>query len=449
MKSSIQIFAFIILCILISTSTFAQEARTDSSAKVYDLNDFKFRYQRYRALEFDYNFQGQLNSTNIKAERNSLFKQNASSYDFSLLLRGFTFQNTQKKQVEESFNAGISATGASANGLDVDTQSNNFTPSANYNCAVRNYNGNRFFTFEYGGNGNFSNIREDNSKASLHRLAINASIGLGIGRIENVSDAVTAQFLLKDLQRNGGLETYNATQLENLADGIVKARNARYIGDNRFRFIDQITLLDSVARANNLVGNNELKYFTVLYDNFLYTNYFRETGTRHTFSLTNSFITEDNAVGNANSFYFLGPEYEFVNAFQKSAYLERKTTVGASFGNVWSLNGEENSQRSQGLNTRATVRHGYIYQPNSRTFFDFSANTGINIVRYVQDLNFATLSGGLTADVNYFFSRRLSIFGSLNYTVNRSKLTLRDSGNSNVTIFNNFSTTSGLTYAFY
>jgi hypothetical protein len=57
-KNNQLLYFFAALFILSSASTFSQEVGTDSSAKVYDLNDFKFRYQRYKALTFDYRMNG-------------------------------------------------------------------------------------------------------------------------------------------------------------------------------------------------------------------------------------------------------------------------------------------------------------------------------------------------------------------------------------------------------
>ncbi len=146
-----------------------------------------------------------------------------------------------------------------------------------------------------------------------------------------MSEAVLSYFIWRDLQRNGVLQKFTATQLENLTDGIVKTRNDWYIGGNRFRYVDQITRLDSVCKVNGIVADNPIALFIVLVDDFIFTNYFRETGKRHSFSLQAQ--NNDNLLGSDRDAPFqqvnfsVGPHYEFVNAIQKNMFLQLKTTA--------------------------------------------------------------------------------------------------------------------------
>lgn len=468
MKRSIQVFAFIILYFSISSTAFAQETATDSSATVYDLNDFKFRFQRYRALEFDYRMDGAINNMRTGNSFLDDFTSRFNSFNLNANLRGNSFENSERLQRLQSFQVLVTTINQQQElknfPNDFESKSSSAqVPYLGYENTSRKYNDNRFSLLEYGGNFSVNTFRRPeadsnvspNIKGNETNFNVGVGAGLGFGRIENVSDAVTSYFILRDLQRTGVLQNFTATQLENLADGIVKTRNDRYIGDNRFRYVDQITRLDSVCKANGIVAANPVALFTVLYDNFIFTNYFRETGKRHSFSLelNNNYTrsTENNSEPGQIAIATIGPKYEYVNAFQKSMFLQRKTTVTASTGGVFYYLIE--NELGPNLQSNLSINHGYVYQPNTRTIFDVSAfvQARTNSNKLDEDRLRETFTNvGIQLNSNYFISRRFSLFLNANSFQSFTNLKFSNSDGEALKIRNfQFNFNSGLTYAFY
>lgn len=470
MKKYPLFYLFVTLFFFRSMATFAQETVTDSSAKVYDLNDFKFRYQRYKALEFDYRMNGNVNSSQFNGSFIENSKSRNSDFNLNAKLTGTSFENSERLQRRQSFEVLVTTVSQgskspnSFNNVSI-TNASAQLPYLGYENTSRKYDGNKFLLLDFGGN--FS-INTNNSpstsmgvvsqkKENRTNLNLGVGVGIGRGRIENVSDAVTSYFILRDLQRNGVLQNFTATQLENLADGIVKIRNDRYIGDNRFRYVDQITRLDSVCKANGIVAANPVQLFTVLYDNFIFTSYFRETGKRHTLSLNarNNYSKSKLTNNAANRFGYItiGPYYEYVNAVQKSMFLQRKTTVTANVGGLfYYIDGNEPGDeiRDPQLQGGLSLNHGYVYQPNTRTIIDVSAFVQVGSFSNNESRNTNTRAG-IQLNSNYFISRRFSLFLNANGFQNFTNTTSKDSFSEADFRNRNFQLTfnSGLTYAFY
>jgi hypothetical protein len=465
-KNNQLLYFFAALFILSSASTFSQEVGTDSSAKVYDLNDFKFRYQRYKALTFDYRMNGGFNSSRENTNLSNRLTTTNSDFNIIANLQGNSFENSERLQRIQSFQVSINTT---ANRNEPPATSSASTvrsgsaaiPYLSYKNTNRRYNGNKFVLLDYGGDFSVSTNRvssNNNKQVKNNRTSLNAEVGIGFGRgrIENVSDAVTSYFILRDIQQDGVLQNFTTTQLENLADGIVKTRNDRYIGDNRFRYVDQITRLDSICKANGIIATNPVKLFTVLYDNFIFTSYFRETGNRHTLSLgvnNDYFRFTDNDEPYRRGFVTVGPKYEYVNALQRSMFLQRKTSVTTSAAGLFYYllgTGSDNNDQKIALQGIISFSHGYIYQPNTRTIIDLSTYA-IASTTSRKNLRRVTSAVGLQLNSNYFISRRFSIFLNANMYQNFRNERNGDSFESINFRNGNFQFTfnSGLTYAFY
>jgi hypothetical protein len=472
MKISLQISALLLLFFLISTTTFSQETRTDSSAKVYDLNDFKFRYQRYKALEFDYRMDGNVNTNKFNDSFTENLRSRNSDFNLNANLTGRSFENSERLQRIQSFQVLVTTMSQQQKIPNTSTNFNRTNASAQipylgYENTSRKYNENKFLLLDYGGNFSIDTYNRPQTSSNNvtqnegNQTSLNLGIGVGFGRgrIENVSDAVTSYFILRDLQRNGVIEKITTSQLENLADGIVKTRNDRYIGDNRFRYVDQITRLDSVCRANGIIAANPVELFTVLYDNFIFTSYFRETGKRHTLSLNvnNSYsrFKENDSDPFQFGFITVGPTYEYVSAIQKSMFLQRKTTVTASVGGLfYYLPSDEirefTNQYEPSLQGSLNISHGYVCQPNTRMIIDLNAFVTTSSLNNDKFRNINT-SIGLQLNSNYFFARRFSIFLNANAFQNFRNERFSNSFEGSDSRNNNFqfNFNSGLTYAFY
>ena len=99
-----------------------------------------------------------------------------------------------------------------------------------------------------------------------HSLTFAPKLGLGFGRIEDVTDARQAIYMLEALHKNGVL----SRQLSNeevvaLAQKISSEKNKRFF-DSRLHKIDEISAVDSFFVASKALSKNDASYFTALYD---------------------------------------------------------------------------------------------------------------------------------------------------------------------------------------
>ncbi|MCF8253756.1 MAG: hypothetical protein K9J84_04195, partial [Bacteroidia bacterium] len=271
-------------------------------AQTYDLNNYKYRFQNYRGLLFSLDLGSNGNLSNISTADSSKkyttsFKDRTSNQSLNLGGNYFTYTNTANLQRNRNFTfreySSLSTQNHSTNST-VKWMKNNtrIILDLNYQEETRFYKSELKFNY-------LSIMATLNQQSSFEKSIynsdldykrreyqtqnqINLKLGLGNGRLENVTDAVQAAFILQDLERKAGTN-YTALQLENIAKGITQINNKRYL-DFRFKTIEQLTALDSVMQANGINGNKSITYYTTLTDNWLYSNrQLRFSGKRWTY----------------------------------------------------------------------------------------------------------------------------------------------------------------------
>lgn len=449
----------ILILVLISFYTNAQE---------FDLNKFKYRYQQYYLLQTNYNLTNKISFNRLDVDNNYRPNTGEVNLNFAGSINGYRIFNLDKKRLTESFNVSIGtyniysrSISYGPNGEDwpgnpgilVRNNLMNNIFRANYSKNITKYYDKAFISYGYTGNFNFdkSNQKFKDStlarRSSQQRLTLGGTIGIGKGRLEFVDDAVAAIFLLEDLQKTGIIDTYTDEQVENIAKGIVKARNTRFIGDSRFQVMDQIAIIDSVCKENQITAKNPLKFYSILYDNYYFNNSFfsRKTG-----QVIENYVSLD---GDYQWFKTIEiPDYEYkskyVNTnlsyrFNYSNYKQKsqKTERGYSFGISASL--RLDSTRYSIISASGT--YNYLYQPNSRTYLRLLTTASIyrtNFKDYElnQDTRFF-----LTNNLRYnrFISRRASLYIDSNLDLGHSAQRSRQGFSIN------FNINSGISYAFF
>ncbi|PIE86159.1 MAG: hypothetical protein CSA05_02145 [Bacteroidia bacterium] len=92
------------------------------------------------------------------------------------------------------------------------------------------------------------------------------ALNFGYGRIEKVSDARHAVYILDELRKNNCIaKNISEEDVENLATTITKLKTQRFL-DSRLRKIKEISTIDSVLRDKGFVKKSDAAYFTTLYD---------------------------------------------------------------------------------------------------------------------------------------------------------------------------------------
>ena len=311
-----------------------------------------------------------------------------------------------------------------------------------------------------------------------------------------MTDAVSAHFLLQDLQQK--LNTvYTPNQLKEVAQGITTIRNRRYL-DTRFGQIDQLTMLDSVLKANGLkqTSDNEITYFTTLNDNWRFAErQGRGTGRRITRLLTlqgtiysafDRFKNSNQSIQSESDFsqysktrantQSLTPslEYQWIDQTQLNMNTERykgfSAKLGSSLTAVHSQEGlafddypELDRDFDPSVLLTATPSlyafWGYLYQPNSRNTLNMRTDAnlafyslyGENIRLLDPSTMVLTADLGGTATYYHWFNQHIAMRAdaSLRYTNTTGGIGLIDTQNSDRTNGIDYTIFAGLTYQLY
>lgn len=419
-----------LLIILFSATNF------QLSAQEYNLNNFKYRYQQYKSLEFNYNTSGygeHYSATNTTPKINLFL-----NYSFDGYLHYKKFYNTDAKYKNEAYYIRIASSKVYSDYSNIDIFVNNNAPfkrivenkknndlGLGYKNSTILYHGNQFYTWEYSGNtsisGGNSSIKDSISKGGT-RLYSNlaAGIGLGKGRLEVVTDAVTAWYMLEDFKKNGIISDYTPEQLENLAKGIVEARNKRFLPDSRYQYIDQITLLDSVCKANHIMTNNSIKYYAALNDNFIWG----QSSQRQSGHQLKQMISLNGRYDNNFDIRYQQVKpykemsFNYIFTFEKYKQLNLKTQKHSSVSVALSHQTNFDSRPTERIDLQ--LSHEYLYQPNSRTFYNFniSGRYAYNFNKYaIQKIQYYGYQLNPQLDFKHFFSRNLAIEASASLTI--------------------------------
>ena len=95
---------------------------------------------------------------------------------------------------------------------------------------------------------------------------------IGKGRIDNISDARQAIYMLEAFKEKGILDhDPSALEFTALADEISRIKNRRYF-DFRLRRIYELERLDSFLQSNNYIKDQNIRYFSTLNDMWVFGN---------------------------------------------------------------------------------------------------------------------------------------------------------------------------------
>jgi hypothetical protein len=407
----------------------------------YDFNNYKYRFQKLRGFTTEFNTGSNGDYGNSKTtflnDLNTLPKERRSDprTNFNGTGQLEYFQNVNTNKIQQNFTAGLNA------GADYfknsnyskfqDTSSgfqkgNGNSLGLNFNILNRFYNEKNNFIL-LGGSGslqsrqwdgsssekNNGNVQKTNNNTSNSlNSQFSLNVGAGKGRLEYITDPIMATFLIVDLIEKADIKGVNSEQIENIAKGITKIRNTRFL-DFRFRLIDQIEMLDQVLKDNGITSEKAAKYYTTLNDNWLYaTQLQRFSGKRWSFSLnsnlnTNSLNEENRDFRTSLSPYLnnrnvngntLGNGFDISYENYKQISLKVQKSWGISLSGFqsninnldqfedsigtssWFYNKKEIETNNINNNVKLQGNWQYLFQPNSRTFLTFRANPGISII---------------------------------------------------------------------
>lgn len=146
---------------------------------------------------------------------------------------------------------------------------------ATYQTTVQTYTGLRFFEkgLAFQSSGASEKLKYADSLTNKERnsnVSLQFTVGFGKGRLENVTDAQMAYFILNDLQNQKLLtRQFSASDMQGLAKTITNINNTRLF-DFRRRRKFELQQIDSFLQQSNLTEKYNIDYFTTLTDNWYY-----------------------------------------------------------------------------------------------------------------------------------------------------------------------------------
>lgn len=273
----------IFIALIGSLITFSQAQETDN----YNLSNYILPDVELQKLDFSFGLEGNGDGQ----QWNPDFE--ISSKDYSFYQHGIDLQsdyslyrNTRKQQfnMDARFSLYGGINKRTKNGKTVDKD--NYLRSSVYLKTNKRFyaNKNIFYGFEpevltsFNTEENkYRNDEGDLVKQQSNKTSANILIPLkmGYGRIERVTDARQAIFILEALKDKGHLgKAATKEEITAFAELISKTRNRRFF-DNRIQMIKELEALDGFLKKEGLVENNDIAYFTTLMD---YWNYGRPVG---------------------------------------------------------------------------------------------------------------------------------------------------------------------------
>ncbi len=470
-----------LLSSLFSFTTIAQEYKDFDISRYYTPDIVR------NQLDVTFSGAGSLsNSTN-----NSFNGSNDNDVNAYLSSAFINYVNTRK--MIRTINAGLGLRGYSNVSNDLTnplkSQSGNFDNGAGIGASYQFFNKtNQFLSF--GGNINYdyfsgysnkTNNLNQADRANSNRFYTNlyAYIGAGVGRIEIVTDAQQAIYMIDAFEKNRILSRdLSSNEIFKLSQEISRIKNKRFL-DSRLHLIDEVSRVDSFFVANKLIYKSDAKYFTTLYDIWLYGDKFeRKSGSAlelrfsPNMSINNSYakniytILTDSLSETKD--YFSSSQYNIYLSYnyEKPDHQKWQHSVNAMLGFASSsytasshdivLSSTNNSSTETKM-TNASVGYKLGFYPDTRTniFAQIDQNAEYNIYaastvngnNQVSNLNTLVLNSSLNCGMYYYFSPQLRLSAVLNFSnVHNIQFTSRSSSASNI-LSSNFSV--GANYSFF
>jgi hypothetical protein len=419
------------LCII--TASLSSNAQD----KNFDLSKYKFPDYKRHELELNFNSNG--NSSRISKDDPFIlgndYVTNSRVNSNSALSLNYEFNYLTRKRIDflySSFSGQFDYTKQNNSGI----KTKQINPNIDFKIkGSRKYypkGDNKFFLevapdLTY----NFNQIKEitggnidENRRSSSLDLIVD--LGLGLGRMENVSDLWQAYYILEKLSQQGSLSReLKENDIFEFASFNSKLKNKRFL-DARLRKIAELQALDSLLHQKGLIVNSDVTYFATLNDYWFFANFQnRESGRIIKFLLSpeysryhSKFIGSDS---DASTLNYLVSELSFKCTEQLNLFWERHFNIALSNRTLIdrSVSYPDNYPKSHFF---SELDFGYAFYPNTRTSLSASVKYyGID-ERYQKDPRDENTytrnwSNQIYFNVNgiYYLSPQLQITGNVAY----------------------------------
>ena len=420
-----------ILILLFSVSVYNLYSQQDVLLK-----RFKYRVSNYRAINLNVGGDGQLyNRDFVTGDHNS----NSLSGDLGGSF--YKIKSTDKVLLNISANAGLNFNSGKAKDATSNNKSRSFFASSQVSVLNKWFREKLFAelgaNLSAAGNGykytSVSPAAAEKNKQNDYTAAIN--IGIGKGRLENITDMQNALWLYKTLQEEQRLSrSLTDNELDELGHTITLANNTRVLDfRKKTQFILETT--DKFFQQKNVLTANDIRYFTALNDIlFFASNSQRLSGTeiyiRLTPAILNASRNEINtSVSTKNENKILNKSVLLSAGINKylPSNLRHQNNYGFSLrldyisyheANKYFLSGSLINQF--GLNATIKQAGGSLFfqhaiYPNTRTIISFELQSEAGYQDVDSESGFFGMAD-LFGSLNYFISYRTRLIGNLGAT---------------------------------
>jgi hypothetical protein len=381
----------------------------------YNLESYKTPDIKRTSLDFQFNSHGELatnESYKVAYQLNGMVNTEFKNY-----VNNRRFIGEQEVDVEFQGNS-------SSAGTTESNKSRSFSLNTLYSNSSKFYNSDNSF-FKIGGNASFMFSNYKHSDAGAYKTLqfnIAPQLGIGWGRIEPVQDARQAVYILDELSKKGVVTTHlSDDEVNRFAQVISAVKNKRFL-DSRLRLIDEVSKVDSFLVYNGYVQESGAKYFTTLYDYWMYgCSFSRKAGSEISaeinpwYSYKNQYTynrwNDIKGISARTSYQYEKP----VNLYwQHSAY----ASVGLSYRHDRLYNEFDGTCDIR----MASVAGGYSigYYPNSRTNLNLGLEESVLLVDE-DKIHYRSITK-LVLSAYYYISPQFRLSGNANLTYYKNDL---------------------------
>lgn len=260
--------SFVILSLLLCYTTNTKAQQKESN---FNLSNFKYRTTGYRALTFTGDFNSGGGNSTIK----DTIKQNYLSNGLSGQARYMQTISTDNKQRFTSIFGFINPYAQRSDKYNATkTSSNSSMLTLDWHDFNRLYK--KDFFIEYGTDAGISGAlrseKMNGAKTKNNTLGygLEVTAGVGKGRLEHVSDAQTALFILQDLKEQGLATNVSPEMVDKFGHFITGIRNGR-VFDLRRRTKFQLKEIDRFLKENKIITATDADEISIINDNLYFS----------------------------------------------------------------------------------------------------------------------------------------------------------------------------------
>ena len=413
-------FYTIVISTFLASNIFAQDSKL--------LQNFKYRIDNYKAVGLSAGASGGINREYFSSTNNTFGADISGGFNF------ISSTDTRKTMVSANL-AGV-LNKSKNNSSSIQKYSDRYAASSIYLDNTW-YKGKSFVEIGTIVSTNLAKIITKNNNVEIGNIKNNylylaTKIGVGSGRLENVTDMQNALWIYRALKKDNKLNReLSAEELNNLAKSITKGKNTRVLDfRRRTKFI--LKTVDGYLQEKGIVSKTDIDYFNILNDNlFLANNLERLAGKLVYFNLNPQILGLNNS--NFQNINLFTQQYNneakdltAIIGFKK--YLPQNLKHQSNYGfalkvtmlkytetnkNIYANNviiNYDNSFNIQQYGTAFFYEHS-IY-PNTRTILNIraDANAGLQVFNKIRD-NFAKIKFG--AGVSYFLNYHTTFIADL------------------------------------